>query len=174
MTISLREAVAAKQEELRTVPESRLATFRTESNQIEGLRSETRIRQFSITVDEPVSLGGTDAGPNPVELVIAALASCQEITYRAYAEALGIPLESVSVNVEGELDLRGFYAVEEGVRAGYQGIRVSVNLKSSASEEDLLKLKEIVDAHCPVLDILTNPTPVAIELKTEPLAAAAE
>ena len=78
MTISLREAVAAKQEELRTVPESRLATFRTESNQIEGLRSETRIRQFSITVDEPVSLGGTDAGPNPVELVIAALASCQE------------------------------------------------------------------------------------------------
>ena len=82
-----------------------------------------RIRQFSLTVDEPPALGGSDAGPNPVELVLAGLATCQEITYRAYATALGVPLDSVSVKLEGVLDLRGFFAVDERSACGFHRSR---------------------------------------------------
>jgi uncharacterized OsmC-like protein len=89
-----------------------------------------------------------------MELILAALATDQEITYRAYATALGVPLDSVSVKLEGVLDLRGFFAVDERVRAGFTGVRGAVTMKNSASREGLAKLKEIVDAHCPVLDIL--------------------
>ena len=124
-------------------------------------------------MDEPEILGGTDTGPNPVELVLGALATCQEITYKAYAVALGIPLDSVSVKIEGNLDLRGFFAVKEGVRAGFQDIRGTVHLKSSASDADLARLKEIVDAHCPVLDILRAPVPVTLDLSTARAPAAA-
>jgi uncharacterized OsmC-like protein len=99
-----------------------------------------------------------------VELALAALATCQEITYRAYATALGIPLDSVSVKLDGVLDLRGFFAVDERVRSGFTGVQGTVTLKSSASREELVKLKEVVDAHCPVLDILRAPVPVEIEL----------
>ena len=116
---------------------------------------------------------GTDTGPNPVELVLAALGTCQEITYRAYATALGIPLESVSVKLEGSLDLRGFFAVKDGVRAGFNEVRGVVELKSSAPAADLAKLKEVVDAHCPVLDILRAPVPVDLKLKTERAVQAA-
>ena len=130
------------------------------------MRSETKIRQFNVTVDEPPNLGGTDTGPNPVEFVLAALATCQEITYRAYATALGIPLESVSVTLEGSLDLRGFFAVKDGVRAGFNDVRGVVNLKSSAPDAELAKLKDVVDAHCPVLDILRAPVPVNLKLET--------
>src|SRR6202046_633316 len=125
------------------------AIFSVDSRQVENLRSEAKIRQFSLTVDEPPNLGGSDAGPNPVELVLAALATCQEITYRAYATALGIPLDSVSVKLEGSLDLRGFFAVKDGVRAGFNNVRGVVNLKSSAPAAELAKLKDAVDAHCP-------------------------
>jgi hypothetical protein len=90
---------------LRANAQNGQAAFSVDSRQVEGLRSETKIRQFSLTIDEPPTLGGSDAGPNPVELVLAALATCQEITYRAYATALGIPLESVSVKLDGALDL---------------------------------------------------------------------
>jgi len=114
--MSLKDIIVATQADLRTNPAHALATFSADSRQVEGLRSETKIRQFSLTVDEPPSLGGTDTGPNPVELVLAALATCQEITYRAYATALGIPLDSVSVKLEGSLDLRGFFAVKDDVR----------------------------------------------------------
>src|SRR6478735_12265479 len=152
--MALKEIIVETQANLRADAVNAKAVFSVDSQRVENLRSEARIRQFSLTVDEPPSLGGTDAGPNPVELVLAALATCQEITYRAYATALGIPLESVSVKLEGLLDLRGFFAVKDDVRAGFNEVRGIVNLKSSAPAADLAKLKEIVDAHCPVLDIL--------------------
>jgi putative redox protein len=171
--MSLKDIIVATQADLRANPDHALAKFSAESRQVDGLRSETKIRQFSVTVDEPPSLGGTDAAPNPVEYVLTALATCQEITYRAYATALGIPLESVSVTLEGSLDLRGFFAVKDDVRPGFTGVRGIVNLKSSASAAELAKLKDVVDSHCPVLDILKAPVPVELELTTERAVQAA-
>jgi len=171
--MALKDIIVATQADLRANPAHGNAIFSADSRQVEGLRSETKIRQFSLTIDEPPSLGGTDTGPNPVELVLAALATCQEITYRAYATALGIPLDSVSVKLEGTLDLRGFFAVKDDVRAGFSDVRGTVNLKSSAPAAELAKLKEVVDAHCPVLDILRAPVPVNIELQTARVAHAA-
>ena len=48
-----------------------------------------------------------------------------------------------------------------------------MTLKSSAGQEELAKLKEMVDAHCPVLDILRAPVPVALKLAVVPVAVAA-
>ena len=61
-------------------------------------------------MDEPKSFGGKDEGPSPVELILAALATCQEITYKAFATAAGINIESVSVNLKGELRSSGFFS----------------------------------------------------------------
>src|SRR5580692_10671892 len=165
--MALKEIIVETQANLRADAASAKAVFSVDSRQVENLRSEAKIRQFSLTVDEPPALGGSDAGPNPVELVLAALATCQEITYRAYATALGIPLESVSVKLEGALDLRGFFAVKDGVRAGFNDVRGTVHLQSTAPLAELAKLKEVVDAHCPVLDILRAPVPVDLKLETE-------
>ena len=172
--MTLLETIKETQETLRAHPDQAVTVFSAGSRQVEGLRSETKIRQFCLTIDEPPALGGSDAGPNPVELVLAALASCQEITYRAYATALGVPLDSVSVKLEGSLDLRGFFAIKDDVRSGFSGIRGTVTLMSPADPEVLSKLKQIVDAHCPVLDMLRNPVPVDLELASDSVAVAAE
>jgi hypothetical protein len=71
------------------------------------------------------------------------------------------------VRIEGDLDLRGFFAVSDNVRAGFQDIRGTVELDSTASPEDLSRLKEIVDAHCPVLDILQGSVPVSLEINQQ-------
>ena len=130
------------------------------------------MRDHRLVVDEPESLGGTDTGPNPVELILAALGTCQEITYRAYAAALGIPLEHVAVTLEGNIDLRGFFAVDESIRPGYQKLRGTVRVVSSADEETLAKLQQAVNAHCPVLDIVSNPVPVELTLEKSESASA--
>ena len=171
--MALKDIIVETQTDLLANPDHAIATFSVDSRQVEGLRSETKIRQFNVTVDEPPNLGGADTGPNPVEFVLAALATCQEITYRAYATALGVPLESVSVTLEGSLDLRGFFAVKDGVRAGFNDVRGVVNLKSSAPDAELAKLKDVVDAHCPVLDILRAPVPVDLRLETQRATQAA-
>ena len=72
--MALRDVILATQADLRANADHAIATFSADSRQVDGLRSETKMRQFSLTVDEPPTLGGTDAGPNPVELVLAALA----------------------------------------------------------------------------------------------------
>ncbi len=147
---------------LQGAPEQATVTFEAKSRQVGGLRSAVEVRQFNLAVDEPEELGGEDTAPNPVELLLASLASCQEITYRLYADALGIPLTGVAVRIEGDLDLRGFFAAGDGVRPGTQSIRAAVRLDSPAPESDLARLKETVDRHCPVLDIIHSATPVEI------------
>lgn len=168
MSAQLKQLISDTQSAFRSQPEAAKATFKSTSRLTDGFRSEVSIRQHRLAADEPPALGGTDSGPNPVELILAALGSCQEITYRAYATAMGIPLDSVSVDLAGDIDLRGFFAVDESVRSGYQNIRGTVNLVSSASEADLQKLRAVVDAHCPVLDILTNKVPVSLSLSIKP------
>ena len=102
------------------------------------------------------------------------MGSCQEITYRLYADALGIPLNGVSVQLTGTIDLRGLFNVEQSVRPGYQKIEADVTLDSPASEADLARLRDLVDRHCPVLDILRNPTSVELSVRSgAPNSAAA-
>jgi uncharacterized OsmC-like protein len=154
-------------------PDAARARFGVESRGEDGLRRRVSVRGFSVEVDEPVALGGTDKAPNPVEYALAALATCQEITYRLHADALGIPLDDVSVKFEGELDLRGFFAAAEGVRPGFQWIEGTVEFNSSATPEQLRHLKAVVDAHCPVLDLFRNATPVRVLIAERNLQAAA-
>ncbi len=163
--------VAATREALAGAPPSvSLATFRVESHQVAGLRSAARIRDFELAVDEPPALGGTDTAPNPVEYALLALASCQEITYRLHADHLGIPLDHVRVTLEGDVDLRGFFGVDASVRPGFREIRGTVELDSPASIGDLERLRDHVNAHCPVLDIVVNATPAKLELRIASLA----
>ena len=174
MSNELRDLIIETQANFKADAQKAKATFESSSALQEGLRSEVSIRHHGLTVDEPAALGGADNGPNPVELILAALGSCQEITYRAYATVMGVPLDSVSVKMEGDIDLRGFFAVDESVRAGYEAIRGTVHVESSASEEQLQQLRAAVNGHCPVLDILTNSVPVDLKLEiTQPAVTAA-
>lgn len=173
MSYKFKDVFTGTQAALGADPEQAKASFHAQSRLGDGVNSTVAIRQFSVGVDEPPGLGGQDTAPNPVEYILAALGSCQEITYRLYADALGIPLNGVSVQLTGAIDLRGFFNVAQDVRSGFQTITAEVTLDSPASQEDLARLKDVVDRHCPVLDILRNPTPVQLSLRTEPLNAAA-
>jgi putative redox protein len=173
MSEALKQLIGNTQSKFKTEPESAVATFESRSALQEGLRSEVAVRDHKLTVDEPPELGGTDARPNPVELILAALGTCQEITYRAYATALGIPLRHVSVNLTGTIDLKGFFAVDDTVRPGYQKVTGTVRLESTASDEQLEMLRTAVNAHCPVLDIIQNPVPVTLDLDIERAPAVA-
>ncbi|MCA1395325.1 OsmC family protein [Bradyrhizobium sp. BRP56] len=173
MSFRFRQVFADTQQALGADPAQAQAVFQATSQLGDGVNSRVAVRQFNVSVDEPPALGGLDTAPNPVEYILAALGSCQEITYRLYADALGIPLNGVSVKLSGAIDLRGFFSVDPDVRAGFQQIEAEVAIDSPASAADIARLKDTVDRHCPVLDILRNPTPVDLKLRTGPLSVAA-
>lgn len=147
-------------------PGKALALFRTEGAGGDGVRSHIRVGRHTVLVDEPPALGGEDDAPNPVENALVALLSCQVVTYRFWAVQLGIPLDDIELEVEGDLDVRGFFGLDDGVRPGFGEVRVAVRLSGPAEPQRYHELKEAVDAHCPVLDLFRNTTPVTTELVT--------
>ena len=172
--MSFKEGFEGFQSVFSQEPEKAKAVFRSTSHLVDGLKCEARSGDHSMTIDEPEMLGGTNQGPNPVEVVLSALGACQEITYRLYADKLEIPVTGVEVEVLGEIDLCGFFAVDDNVRPGYTDIMANVKIESTASDEDIQRLIEAVDAHCPVLDIISNSTPIKINVEKVAAANAAE
>ena len=122
-------------------------------------------RKHGIEVDEPKGIGGGDAAASPVEYALIALASCQAITYRLWAAKLGIELEGLEIAVEGDLDLHGLFGLDDEVRPGFTAIRIDVT-PLGPEPERFRELADAVDAHCPVLDLITTPTPVERTLST--------
>jgi uncharacterized OsmC-like protein len=100
----------------------------------------------------------------PTLRVLQALAQCHEQTYRLYAEALGIPLDTVEVKLQAALDLRGLYAAADRIRAGFGSVQATVEISSPADIYEIERLRVTVERHAPVLDIVRNPTPVRVEL----------
>jgi uncharacterized OsmC-like protein len=134
-----------------------------------GLRVDIDIRNHRLTVDEPKGIGGTDEGPSPVELLLASLTACQAITYRVWAMKLGIALDTVAVETEGDMDLRGFLGGgADGIPAGFSALRLRVRLDGPDSPERFRELADAVDRHCPVLDFAQTRVPVERRLVDEP------
>lgn len=145
---------------IRQDPESAKTVFEARAVLNNGLRTDVFIRDHFQIQDEPESLGGQDQGPNPVEVVLGALASCQEIVLAAYAAALDIPIEEIRVQAKGQLDLRGFFNLGK-VRAGFESVQFQITIRTSETDASKLeKLKHFALNNCPVLDILQQPIPV--------------
>jgi uncharacterized OsmC-like protein len=129
-----------------------------------GCREEDRTRSepFVLDADEPPVLLGADAGANPVEFVLHALAACLTTTMVYHAAARGIEIGAVDSALEGDLDLRGFLGLSDEVRKGYHDIRVRMRVKSEASPATLRELAKF----SPVYDVVSNSLPVQVIVET--------
>lgn len=158
---ALKEALSKTVQGIQDNPVMSRVVFEAQTALVEGVRCTGNVRNFApIVVDEPPELGGQDKGVNPVELLLVALGACQEIMYAAMASMMGIRLDEVKVNLKGSLDLKGLFGMDASIPPGYQKITYETILRSSAPEEELRKLIEAVESHCPVLDTLVRPVEV--------------
>lgn len=121
----------------------------------EGLQVNSSSREFKVLLDEPEDLGGTNAGMNPMEMVLCALGACQTIVAFAFAGQHGIDLENFWVDLEGDFDADGFLGLSD-VRPGYSEIRYKMHFKSSSSQEELNNFAQFIEKTCPVGDSLTH------------------
>jgi uncharacterized OsmC-like protein len=87
------------------------------------------------------------------------------VTWRIWAEKLGITVDEITAHSEGDVDVQGFFGLEDAVRAGFTEVRLVVKVTGPETPERYRELQEAVDAHCPVLDITRNPTPVATSVE---------
>ena len=119
----------------------------------ESFRADIVARQHRLTVDEPESVGGKDAGPTPYEYLLVAIASCTAMTLRLYANRKKWPLESVSVFArQGNSHERDCEKCEtEDVGIGEVQLRIELN--GALDDEQRKRLLEIA-ARCPIKQTL--------------------
>lgn len=139
-------------------------TFKTNGTAQGSVATTITSGKHTFLVDEPVGLAGDDQAASPVEYALGALISCQVVVYRLYAHQLGIKIESLTIDAEGDLDVRGLFGIDENTRSGFSDVRLKVKITGPESAERYAELQQTVDAHCPVFDIVANPTPISVEL----------
>ena len=120
-----------------------------------GYRTDLDLGGFSLIADEPVSVGGTGAGPNPYEYLLAALGSCTAITLRMYASRKAWPVEKIVVRFRDTPKHLQDCLESEQCDVGLRRIDRVVELHGPLTEEQHKRLMQIAD-RCPVKQTLAR------------------
>ncbi len=148
-------------------PEAGQTVWKASTQWLGGFHSQARIRDFTVSMDEPSALGGSNVAPNMVEMVLGAYGCCLTTGYAANAALSGIQLDDIQIELEGDLDLNGFFGLIDPQQCcpGYTNVRAKVLLKSSsATPEQIQALHDAVTKTSPVGAILARPVNVTTEL----------
>ena len=119
---------------------------------------------FNFDADHPETFAAEDNGATPVEYVLVGLASCLTAGVAAVAQHREIQLRSVTATLEGAMDVQGILGVDNDVRNGFSGIKVTYDIDADASKEDIEALVAQSQKRSAVYDIVTNPTNVTVEV----------
>lgn len=157
----LAEAGAAWAKRIGANPGNATLTVKAAGVGVGSVATRISTGKHQFTVDEPAGLAGDDSGPSPVEYALGAIIACQVVVYRLYAEQLGIRVDDISIDAEGELDVRGLFGIDPGIRPGFSGIALAVRITGPETQERYEELSRTVEAHCPVQDLFANTTPVS-------------
>jgi uncharacterized OsmC-like protein len=147
------------------------AKFQVATRWSGGTRSETRVeswelggkklpRNFTIATDEPEELCGKGLAPNPQEVLMAGLNACMTVGYIAICALKGIRVDSLSIETEGELDLRGFLGTDDTIDPGYPEIRYTVRIKGDATPAQFEEVHKAAMETSPNFFNLSRPIPL--------------
>ena len=171
------EALFGAQEALAKAPEAAKFKWRSTVEWINGTHSRSTIEgfyglgaeqkhktKFTFDADHPEIFAADDKSATPVEIVLASLASCLTAGVAAVAQARKVQLRSVSATLEAGMDVRGILGMDEDVRNGFDGIKVTYKIDADASPEDIKAIVAQSQKRSAVYDIITNPTNVSVEV----------
>jgi uncharacterized OsmC-like protein len=120
-----------------------------------GFAQEITAGPHRLKSDEPVAFGGTDTGPNPYHLLLAALGSCTSMTIAMYARRKGWPLGTVTVRLRHSR-IHAADCTDCETRTGFlDHIERDIHFEGDLTPEQVLKLTEIAEK-CPVHRTLTS------------------
>jgi uncharacterized OsmC-like protein len=95
-------------------------------------------------------------------MLLEALAACAGVTLRAVATAIEVDLRDAIVRAEGDLDFRGTLAVAKDVPVGFKNIRLSFELDSAATPEQVQTLMRLTERYCVVFQTLAHPPEISV------------
>ena len=119
-----------------------------------GLRVTASVRNHTFTFDVPPNEGGTDAGPVPVELLMAALGACMAMHVAKYCQTAKLPYEGFTIDLD-------FQLAKDPVRVGSMTVDINLPAGIPAPHKEAVKRAAL---QCTVKNTLRETTLVDVEI----------
>ena len=172
------EALMGAREALTQAPQAAEFTWRASCDWVNGAHSrstingffglgeeQTRAEGFEVVSDHPALFAASDKGATPLEIVLAALASCLSAGVASIAQNRGVQLNAVNVLVEGDMSMQGTLGIDPDVRTGFGAIRVTFDIDTDASAEEIAGIVSQSQKRSAIYDIITNPGNVSTTIR---------
>jgi uncharacterized OsmC-like protein len=139
----------------RDEPDVAVITLRAEGTLGEGLSCSVETGQALVEAGLHPATGGNGLQACSGDMLLQALAACAGVTMRSVATSLGLAVQG-TVRADGDLDFRGTLGVDKTAPVGFSEIRLSFDLQTDASEEELDTLLRLTERYCVVLQTLAS------------------
>ena len=157
--MDLRTTQAPLKERYREDPDTARVTLTADGSAADGpISCSVDLGRAIYEAQAHVGVGGAGTAACSGDLLLGALAACAQLTCQMVATAMELPVESVNARVEGDLDLRGTLGLARDVPAGFESIRLRIDVNApEATDEQLAKLGEKTERYCTVMQTLKSP-----------------
>ncbi|MGH3493708.1 MAG: OsmC family protein [Sciscionella sp.] len=162
-TESLRAVQGPLKRQYRDEPDSATVTLRAEG-ELDGLGVACRVQTARAVQEAGLhpATGGDGSQLCSGDMLLEALVACAGVTLRAVAVAMELEIRGGRVHAEGELDFRGTLGIDRHVPVGFSDIRLSFDLDTDATAEELATLQRLTERYCVVYQTLRVPPPVEV------------
>ena len=140
----------------REVPEKAVITLEAKGALGEGITCKVETGRVLAEAGLHPATGGDGIALCSGDMLLEALVACAGVTMKAVATALSLPLRGGTVRAEGELDMRGTLGVDKAAPVGFREIRLSFELDSDATPEQLETLMKLTERYCVVFQTLNK------------------
>jgi uncharacterized OsmC-like protein len=159
----LKALQAPLKEKYRDDPGSAIITLKAEGKIEEGISCKVETGRSLVEAGLHPATGGTGLLACSGDLLLEALVACAGVTLKAVATAIGVELKGGTVKAEGDLDFKGTLGVSKDVPVGFKNIRLTFQLDSNATAEQLASLAKLTERYCVVYQTLVK----GVDVKTE-------
>jgi uncharacterized OsmC-like protein len=158
----LRTLQAPLKERYKETPAAALVTLRAQGRLGEGVTCSVQTGKALVAAGLHPATGGDGLHACSGDMLLEALVACAGVTLNAVATAIGVEIRSGVVRAEGDLDFRGTLGVDKEVPVGFQRIRLTFDLDTGASEEELSTLIRLTERYCVVYQSLRQPPDMTV------------
>lgn len=156
--LTLRAVQAPIKERYKSDPDAALVTLKAEGrlDDPEGLSCSVETGSALVKAGLHPATGGDGMLACSGDMLLQALVACAGVTLRAVATSTGIPLRGGVVRAEGDLDFRGTLGVDRDAPVGFRTIRLSFDLDTEATPDQLASLHKLTERYCVVYQTLAS------------------
>lgn len=133
----------------------------------DGVLCDIEEGRWKLVSDLSEKGGGTGAGPDPGVLGRAAFGSCLAMAYVQWSVKLGVPLDRLEIEVQADFDAGAQYGVTDSP-AGYTEVRYRVAVESGAPADDVRRVLDEAEKHCPYFDVFARAQTIRRSLDISP------